>query len=101
MIKKLIKPFFYSFVFFFSIFLLTAVYVNEKLHDEVEGYLATLDKVNELNDTYILCVGLVSQNPSEENTTMCESLKSELKLNFDSLKNNYPYMNFYNSLVKN
>lgn len=101
MIKKIWKGFFYSFVFFFSLFLVLTLFVNYKLKDEVKGYFITLDKVNQLNDTYILCMGLAMQNTSLENKTLCEDVKEELNENFTSLKNDYPYMNFYKKLVKN
>lgn len=101
MIKKVWKSFFYSFTFFFSIFLLLVVFVNYKLKDEAKSYLMTVDKVNQLNDTYILCLGLSAQNPSIENKNLCKSIKEELRKNYTLLEKEYPYMNFYNAFVKN
>lgn len=101
MIKKILKSFFYSFTFFFCIFLVFAVFVNYKLKDEVEGYLLTLDRVNQLNDTYILCMGLSSQNPTKENKSLCKKIKKELSQSYTILENEYPYMNFYKAFVKN
>ncbi len=101
MIKKLLKSFFYSFVFFFSVLVVLALFVNTKLKDEINNYLVTVDKVNQLNDTYIICMGLSMQNPSDEYKKMCELIKEDLNKHYTILEEEYPYMNFYKTLVKN
>jgi energy-coupling factor transporter transmembrane protein EcfT len=101
MIKKMWKSFFYSFVFFFSLLVVLALFVNYKLKDEINNYLITVDRVNQLNDTYILCMGLAMQNPTLENKLMCEDIKNDLSKTYTILENEYPYMNFYKGLVKN
>ena len=78
-----------------------ALFVNTKLKDEINNYLVTVDKVNQLNDTYIICMGLSMQNPSEQNIDMCELIKKDLNKHYSILEEEYPYMNFYKTLVKN
>lgn len=95
------KSFFYSFVFFFSLLVVLALFVNTKLKDEINNYLITVDKINQLNDTYVLCMGLKVYNPSEENKRMCEIIKKDLNNVYTILEEEYPYMNFYKEFTKN
>lgn len=84
----------------FLILLIGIFFLDYKVKNEMRNYLVTLDKVNQLSDTYILCLGMSTGN-IESKKLDCDSLKKEMNEGFHILKNNYPYTNFYRAIVKN
>lgn len=66
-----------------------------KLDNEIKNYSITIDEINNLNDTYYICLGLMKINPSLDRIKDCEYIKTKLDLKIDSLENDFILINIY------
>lgn len=51
------------------------------MREEYFDYYKLSNKMKHLNDTYSLCSGLLSTNPSKENISSCNLVFKEIKKN--------------------
>lgn len=77
-----------------------AKFMGYKMKEESFSYLIHSNYLNELHDTYILCGGLISANPTKENIETCKYIDSKLQTLVTKVENDYPYINFYKNYIE-
>ncbi len=65
------------------------------MREEYFDYYKLSNKMKHLNDTYSLCSGLLSTNPSKENISSCNLVFKEIKKIINEIEDKCPYTVFY------
>lgn len=76
-------------------------FFHYKMKNELHIYVELNQEILELDDTYSLCVGLLSTNPSKKNIDSCNLVFNKLKKKTIKIKNECPYIYFYTSYINN
>ena len=86
--------------FFLSVFSYFAInFIHNKMEEEYLTYYSLSNKINQLNDTYSLCSGLMQVNPSKENVESCNLVFTNIELTVKKIKEQTPYIYYYTLFI--
>ena len=81
----------------FSYFIIN--FINNKMEEEYLTYYSLSNKINQLNDTYSLCSGLLQVNPSKENIESCNLVFANIQVTANKIKEQTPYIYYYTIFI--
>lgn len=70
------------------------------MKEELPIYYNLTAQMKSLNDTYSLCAGLLTTNPSKENIEACKLVFLQLEQKTSQIKEECPYISFYVTYIK-
>lgn len=92
---KYIKTTFFLLIVFLVLFLSALNFIHFKMREEYSDYYKLSNEMRQLNDTYSLCSGLLTSNPSKENISSCNLVFEEIKKIINKIEDKCPYTVFY------
>lgn len=97
------KKYFKFFLVLLFLGLLTSFTVSNFLHYKMEKelytYLFLNEKMKNLDDTYTLCHGLLSSNPSNINIQSCNIVLEKIQKQAEIIEEKCPYISFYATYI--
>ena len=69
------------------------------MEEEYLTYYFLSSKIEQLNDTYSLCAGLIEVNPSKENIDSCNLIFTNIELTVEKIKEQTPYIYYYTYFI--
>lgn len=92
---KYLKISFFLFLLFSTIFLSVLNFIHFKIKQEHFIYYKLSNKIQQLNDTYSLCVGLLTTNPTKINISSCNIIFTKINKITNEIEDKCPYTLFY------
>lgn len=74
-------------------------FIHNKMEEEYMTYYFLSTKIEQLNDTYSLCAGLIDVNPTKKNIDSCNLVFTNIESTVEEIKNKTPFIYYYTLLI--
>ncbi len=96
---KFLKFFLITLFLLLSITYLAINFIHTKMEEEYLSYYYLSNKIEQLNDTYYLCVGLLQTNATKENINSCNLVREKIESTVEKMKSKTPFIYYYTKYI--